>query len=616
MASNTNNNVNPLSMALSNSMPGAKPFGSSTGGYGNQTSTSSYAPSSSPSQAGPSVPNASAFSRFTGSPGGLMAQALAPSAPTSQAVKSHVVSPDGTVQQTYYDNSTGLLTKAGVAAGKPQVNAPKATQPAQQTAANGSANQAGQSNQPQQPSIADTSGNVVGSQQYDMAHGLPSGSSAAGGYQQPNSSSYSSLQSDLANQQNSPYNQAAQSAIGSINSTAGQSGALGQNAQQIANAAGEEIKNTGVYGANAGLGYQTAGGDQGFGLGGANAMANAAANRESAISAGANTALQGNSQALSALGQQGSQYGQAAGIAQTGQGQAQAAIGQAAGLAAPDANTAFYGNPLTGGLYGGGNSLVQTGVSNALQEVQNGADPAALRAQIQSQYGAPAAQAFDSALLASKNGGYNPTAASATAQQNTSQAVQYQQKATDLDTSLKNLDNASATAINTLSSSGLLSPTSNPSYNQAINTYIGSVKNPEAAAAYKTVIGELNNFKSQILAQNTGQTPTALTNYVDSTDPANLSAPQLSAYLQGLSILGGNQLSVYQAQSKASGGGGYAGTPSSVNTSLPISSSGGLGINTGQAGEAAAGAGISVAGGLEGILSGLAGTAGRIFSSI
>lgn len=375
MASNTNNNVNPLSMALSNSMPGAKPFGSSTGGYGNQTSTSSYAPSSSPSQAGPSVPNASAFSRFTGSPGGLMAQALAPSAPTSQAVKSHVVSPDGTVQQTYYDNSTGLLTKAGVAAGKPQVNAPKATQPAQQTAANGSTSLTGQSNQPPvYHAISDSQGNEQGSYQYDIAHGLPAGSSSILGYQPPNSSSYSSLQSDLANQQNSPYNQEAQSAIGSINSTAGQNAVLGQNAQQIANTAGEDIKNTGVYGQNAGIGYQTAGGDQGFGLGGANAMANAASGRQQAIVAKENADLAGNQQALSALGQQGSQYGQAAGIAQTGQSQAQSALGLAAGLAAPILGS--YGqnnyNPVGGNPSGGVTGVPAQDISTLSQAVNSG----------------------------------------------------------------------------------------------------------------------------------------------------------------------------------------------------------------------------------------------------
>lgn len=542
MASNTNNNVNPLSMALSNSMPGAKPFGSSTGGYGNQTSTSSYAPSSSPSQAGPSVPNDSAFSKFTGSPGGLMAKALAPSAPTSQAVKSHVVSPDGTVQQTYYDNSTGLLTKAGVAAGKPQVNAPKATQPAQQTAANGSASQAGQSNQPQQPSVADTSGNVVGSQQYDMAHGLPSGSSAAGGYQQPNSSSYSSLQSDLANQQNSPYNQAAQSAIGSINSTAGQSGALGQNAQQIANAAGEEIKNTGVYGANAGLGYQTAGGDQGFGLGGANAMANAAANRESAISAGANTALQGNSQALSALGQQGSQYGQAAGIAQTGQSQAQSALGTAAGLAAPILGS--YGqanyNPVGGNSSSGqvqpNDPFYQTLQSYAKQAAngQISAVPSSITSN-------PVLNAQMNQMAQSINPSYNPLTSSAQG----SSAQDFQKQYNEGKATLAAADGIQSQIVNTLKS--------NPGLN---STPVSAITNLN-----ELLSGQISSGPQQLLSQQIGQYISTLG--LDPSSVANVAHQQQGTLAQLLDSL----RTTYQTQNEAH-------NPSTLSTGSSSSSGG------------------------------------------
>lgn len=470
------------------------------------------------------------------------------------------------------------------------------------------------SNSTDQASQSSNNINPVGSLGYDLANGLAAGTSSKAGYHDPNATNYSGLVSSLANQQDNPYNQSAQGYINQLgNTSTSGNDALGKKAQDIGDTLGSKIASIETQGQGGQTAQLTSSELDPTAQGRAAVVYNNMTGRVNALNAEAQNQLAGNSQAIATQGQKQSGLTSASGQSLTGQGQSQAATGAAAGYAQPSGNTAFFGNPLTGGLYGQGNNLVNQGVQNAISFAKgNGADPAVIRSQLLSQYGAPAAQAFDNAML-NNNSGYNPTVASATSQQNASQAVQYQQKATDLDTSLKNLDNVSSTAVNFLNSSGLLNQTSNPHYNQGINSYIANVSNPGAAATYATVIGDLNNFKSQILSQNTGQTPTALTNYVESTDPSNLSAPQLADYLKSVQALGQQQLSTYQQQSKSSGGGGYAGAPAGVNTNLTVSPNANLDITGDQAGQAAIGTGINLAGGIQGILKSVIGKAASYF---
>lgn len=59
-------------------------------------------------------------------------------------------------------------------------------------------------------------------------------------------------------------------------------------------------------------------------------------------------------------------------------------------------------------------------------------------------------QAYLDGVQAIKGGAYNPAMTSATSQYNIGQTMDYAGKATQLDTALKNLTNASKTAINSL----------------------------------------------------------------------------------------------------------------------------------------------------------------------
>lgn len=431
---------------------------------------------------------------------------------------------------------------------------------------------------------------------------------------------YNTYVQNLANQGNSPYNQAAGSAINNINSTAAGNAALGQNAQQIANAAGQKISDIGNQGAMGALGYTTSGGDQAFSLGGASEIAQTTAARQQAVAQGAQTALQGNAQALTAQGQEQSGYNSAAGQALTGQGQAQSALGTAAGYAAPILSQYGQANYGIGGDSGGaanaattgvtGNTVVDNSVSRAVQAYNNGAS---LNDAVSTLVGGPIAE---QAFLAQISGGGTPniTTQNAVSNNNASQAAQYKQSAVDLSTGLQNLQNAGSQAQSFLQANSLLNPNGTPAVNGAISSYIAQ-KAPGAVAAYNSIIAEIQKFQSQIQASTAGTTPTAQTQAVLSTDPRNLSADELGPFLQTLQQSGQNQLSTLQSTLSNLGGntGLYAGQPSTVNTQGISQPASGLnGITGAQAAETLGGAAISAAGGIEGFLSKIAGLASNL----
>lgn len=418
---------------------------------------------------------------------------------------------------------------------------------------------------------------------------------------------YPSLVSSLANQGNSTYNQGIRDSVTGLNGSGTPNAALGANAQRIASEAGQAIRDTGILGANTALGYKS-GQLAPIGEGNALAANNAAAQRASAIASGANMELSGNNQALTAQGQTQSGLTSGGNLAATGQSTAQSALGTATGFAKPEGNTAFFGSPITGGVAGAGQGVIGGALNSALQLVKNGTSPQdAFNQSGLGAFGSLGQAAFTQALQGG-NTGYNPTTQNAVAGQNASQAVDYQGQATNLDTSLKQLDTISSLATNFLQSEKLLNPTDNPDINAGINTYVGKFKNPASRLQYNAIIGDIKKFTSTILASNNGTIPTDVTNTLNSFDPSTLSAKQLVPYLQTLSQLGSNQLSVLQGQSKNSGGGGYSGTPTSVSTQpiLGPQSNSTLGstINSPYA-QAAIGTGINAASGITGLVSGL-----------
>lgn len=427
---------------------------------------------------------------------------------------------------------------------------------------------------------------------------------------------YSSLVGQLANQGNSPYNQALQQSVQGLNNTGATNASLGQSAQQIADSAANQYQRIGQLGANALAGDLTTGTSPVASGNAAIQAQNTAALQANAIN-GANLELQGNNQAIAAQGQTQSGLNSAGGLASSGQNAVQNALGTAAGYAAPVTQFGQLTNPVTGQVIGAGatgnNPMLDSAVQNTLKLIQNGATQEdAIRTSGLGNFGAAGQTALASSLLG--NGSYNPTTQSATASQNASQAVSAQNQAFNLDTGLKNLDNISTTATNFLTSSGILNPTQNPNYNAAIGTYIANVKNPADALTYQSILADLNSFKSQVLSSSNQETPTALTSLVSSTDPSKLSAPQLVTYLSNLSTLGKQQLSVLQSQVKnSSGSNPYAGAPTSVNTNLQTSPNSNNSISGDQVKQVIGGSAINLVGGVEDLFHKVTGLAASLF---
>lgn len=545
-------------------------------------STPSYASSTFQGSTGVTTPKPGVSVGQTSTPG------LLP--PTNQDVKS-MTHPDGTVQ-TYYP-SADSSTSAGSTKNTTDIPAP--------TSSSSGPNQ-NPSADPYAPS--DTNPNAYATQGVTMegATPTPNGTQQAAmqtlgynpGAQQnftqtgQNSSSYPGLVSQLANEQGSPYNQATGAAINNLNTTAAGNQPLAQNAQNIANTAGEEIKNTGVYGANAGLGYQTGGGDQGFALGGANAMANAAASREQAITAQENAALAGNSQALTAQGQEANAYGTAAGAANTGQSNLQAATGAAAGYAQPTSQFGLLTSPVTGQPISGsqvtnagatgstGIPYIDNAVANAYAEYKSsGGSLAAAQALLP---GGDAGTIAQQALTAQiKNGGGtgnipNLPAQETQVQQNNTFGQQNQAAAQNLSSALTSIKAITPYVNQVLASSGL-NPTNSKLFNGPINAYISSLGNTEAASQLQGIMTDVQSYAQQIIAaKNQSGTPTSVVEQNAANDPGLLSASELQGVLQTWNTLGQTQLGVLQGNASAGYGGqsgGYSGAAANASPTIP-----------------------------------------------
>lgn len=403
---------------------------------------------------------------------------------------------------------------------------------------------------------------------------------------------------------NNPYNLA----LGGLAGANQANQTLGQNAQKIATDAQNAYQQVGQNAANLEGGY-TSGMIAPRAAGLAQQVAQTASANQANIIAGANLGLAGNAQAL------------------TGQAQTQSAQQAAGGLSQPVTQFGQLTSPFTGTPIGGGtitsNPQLNTAVQSAMQLVQNGASPQDPAVQsLLSPFGYAGQQAFTNAQQQSTGGTYNPTAQSAVASSNASQGVNYKQQAVDLNTSLQQLDSASTLATNFLSSANAngipLNSTQNPNFNAGLNTYIGSITNPAAKLQYNAIIGDISKFTSSILASNSGQIPTAVTNTLQSFDPSTLSAAQLGPYLQTLQDLGNNQLNVLQNQTQNlvpnANTNTYVGAPATQSTNAPTAPNSTVANSAPQNPvQTGLGLGMNLIGGIENFVSGLA---GKLFSAL
>lgn len=156
--------------------------------------------------------------------------------------------------------------------------------------------------------------------------------------------------------------------LNNLTSTASGNSALGQNAQDIASAAGQQIKDIGNAGVNQGVGEASTG-TAPVGEGNARLTAEATAQKQQAVAQGANVALQGNAQALTGQAQQEAGYNNAANFNATNVSNANTT----AGLASPQNIFGTLTDPTTGQPVNPQQAqAIQGTVQNLAQSVANG----------------------------------------------------------------------------------------------------------------------------------------------------------------------------------------------------------------------------------------------------
>ncbi len=245
---------------------------------------------------------------------------------------------------------------------------------------------------------------------------------------------------------------------------------------------------------------------------------------------------------------------------------------QAGNLTQPQGNTAYFGSPEGGGIVGGGgggsfpgatgNGLIDNTVLTALQQVAAGGDPTnnpgfdAVKALNSPQ----AVNAYNQGVAAIKGGTYNPTTASASAQQNATQRAAFQQQATELGTALQGLSKVGQLADNFLTATGL-NPNTSAFVNAQQNTTIGQLKNPSNIATYNELVNQVQTYAGQIFA-STGMTPTAADSMAKNITIDGMPVNALKAFLNNLDVIGQSRKSVLDkaATTDYSSGGNTSGS--------------------------------------------------------
>lgn len=314
-------------------------------------------------------------------------------------------------------------------------------------------------------------------------------------------------------------NQAAP-AITNLNQTAAGNIPLGQNAQNIASTAGQQIADLGKLNGVAG-GFETNGL-----LGNAGAVRNTIANEQQAISQGAQTALQGNAQALTGQGQAAGAYNEAGGLGLTNQGQQIQGATSAGNLATQGATSAAtlakpelsqygqtYYQPTQAGQSGGNITLSgqpASDISNLAASVANNSvSYQTAYSQISSAYGSAVANQLLPAIQKSNpNFNVNSNAGTASAQTSTAETGgQYQatlnqahnqtQQLNDLITSF----GLNPNDINALNAGlqKIATNVSSPQY-QALQNYVNAI-----GASYDSILGTTGSGASLINSTASGK---------------------------------------------------------------------------------------------------------------
>lgn len=163
--------------------------------------------------------------------------------------------------------------------------------------------------------------------------------------------------------------------------------------------------------------------------------------------------------------------------------------------------------------------------------------------------------------------------------QNIEQGKEYQGQATELDKTLKQVDNLTPTITKFLEETGL-NDVRGQWFNKSIKSYVEANENPGAVKSLTLLMEELKNYQHQIVAQS-GLTPTDAGRQIEAYDPSDLNLKDLVPYIQMLKLIGESRLAPLQEASNLSyntaqipslsGATPYYGTPagSEFNFSIP-----------------------------------------------
>lgn len=485
-----------------------------------------------------------------------------PSPPTNQDVKSHTVSSDGSVTQTYHPTTSGLLPSAPAK--------PTPTQASQ-------ANTAGET-------ITDVNGN----------QGVAKFNSMTGQSLTPSSTDPTSPATPSTTPPAAPSNpvidpKTGQATFPGLIAGLANVGTQGDPQVQkytddIANIEKQNANTQADIAANQNL-------------------SGSVANGRSAIATNLNTgklnaAQSGLTNALS------------------GQGQEISALNSAGGLAAPVTTPGLF-SPQSGNAVNP--QVVGNAVQQAINLVNNGTpvtDPTVQ--SLLSPFGFVGTNALVDAEQSMNGGKFNPTAQSTSANTNSQIGSQFQKQAATLDNSLKQFSNIGSIASNFLQSNKLINPNGLPAINGAISSYIGTLGNPAALKDYQLIMNDASALQQAVIGSYGNSTPTGDEAKTLSTDPTTLDAAGLSSWLNTLTQLGGSQLSSLQGSSSDAynSSGSYSGAPTTANTATPTVAAPNTAITPVQGAQAASGEGLNILGGIEGLFGKVVGSAAQLFGEL
>lgn len=168
--------------------------------------------------------------------------------------------------------------------------------------------------------------------------------------------------------------------------------------------------------------------------------------------------------------------------------------------------------------------------------------------------------------------GASPYMAWNAVQQNASTANQFAGQATMISAGMDYLEQAQARANDFLTKSGFNE--NNAAWaNKTINEVFTPNSNPAGKATLVALNADIQKFLSQIVAANTGLTPTAVSGQLDGLDVSAMTPGQLNDFLANAKSLAMGQLSVaqqHQGAAQSSGTSLYGGTPADATQSAMV----------------------------------------------